>query len=124
MSKDTTKPEDAIAESKLIAKLKQHKAERAGVDKTTLPETGITVTWPQFKPHGVWMKANRLAKGDPQAAMNAYLPLLCEFDGEKMTIGEFKELLPTDDVLHLFGEVMGGLAPGEDGEEDQGNVLH
>ncbi|WP_420011003.1 hypothetical protein [Tateyamaria sp.] len=82
------------------------------------------MSWPQFKPHGIWMKATRLAKGDPQGAMNTYLPLLCKFDGEKLTIAEFKELVPTDDVLHLFGEVMGGMMPGEEGEDDEGNVLH
>lgn len=125
MSKDTATPatENALenGDSPLIAKLKKYKADNSGSENTKLPETGITVTWPQFKPHGIWMKATRLAKGDAQATMNIYLPLLCKFDGEKLTVTEFKELVPTDDVMHLFGEVMGGNIEDED---DVGNVLH
>lgn len=123
----TTATEAATAESGLIAKLKKHKAAKSGTDSTVLPDTGITVTWPQFKPHGIWMKATRLAKGDPQGAMNIYLPLLCRFDGEQMTVAEFKDLVPTDDVLHLFGNVMGRMATDDDGDDDAGdpgNALH
>ena len=114
---------NAGGDSPLIAKLKKQKAEKSGFDATVLPETGIIVTWPQFKSHGVWMKATRLAKGNPQGVMNTYLPLLCKFDGEKLTIAEFKELVPTDDVLFLLGEVMGDKLPGEDGEDgDDGDA--
>lgn len=109
------------ADSALIAKLKEHKQKSAGRKATTLPSTGVSVSWPEFKPHGIWMKANRLAKGNPQSTMDFYLPLICRFDGENMTIAEFRELIPTEDVLHLIGEVMGDDATEPD---DEGNALH
>lgn len=121
MSKDE-KPIEDIADTPLVAKLKKHKADNAGMDKTVLPETGITVTWPKFKPHGIWMKASRLAKGDGHKTINIYLPLLCKFDGEQLTVQEFNELVPTDDILHLTGEIMGDM--GDEDEDPEGNVLH
>lgn len=120
MTKDTTPTDTASADSTLIAKLKKHKANNAGSNSTKLPDTGITVSWPKFKPHHIWMKAQRLSKKNPHAVVDNYLPLICKFDGENMTLEEFKELIPTDDVLHLVGEVMG-----DDEDEDvEGNVLH
>jgi hypothetical protein len=127
MSKDTTKPaqtdpEDTtgVSDSPLIAELKKQKAQKTGVDETTLPVSGIKVTWPQFKPHWVWSKAVRLSKKNPMSVTDNYLPLLCKFNGENMTVEEFKALISTDDILHLTSEVMGD----EYDEEDEGNVLH
>lgn len=131
MSKpDTETPAEAqkadTAESGLVARLRQHKAGKSGFDSTILPETGITARWPQFKSHGIWMKATRLAKGDTQGAMNFYLPLICTFDGEKLSLAEFKELMPTGDILYLLGKVLGDMVPGDedDGGDDLGNALH
>ncbi len=123
MSNDETTPETTPAESGLIARLKKHKAEHSGVESTVLPETGVTATWPQFKDHGLWMKAARLAKGNAQQATPIYLALLCKFDGERLTIAEFQELIPTDDVMHLIGEVMGDAVLDDNGETE-GNALH
>jgi hypothetical protein len=115
----TTSQADETAgfvDSPLIAELKRQKAERSGLDDTTLPVSGIKVTWPQFKPHWVWTKAVRLSKKNPMSVTDNYLPLLCQFNGEKMTVEEFKALISTDDILHLTGEVMG-----EDYEDEEGN---
>ncbi len=123
MSKDDTTQtvqDNASGDSALIEKLKKHKAANAGINETKLPDTGITASWPKFKPHHVWMKAQRLSKKNPHAVMDNYLPLTCKFDGEKMTLEEFKSLIPTDDVLHLTGEIMGD----DDEEGNEGNVLH
>lgn len=121
MSKDTT-PENTSGskDGGVVAKLKQHKASKTGTDRTTLPETGILVTWPSFRAHAMWMKAQRLSKKNPLSVTDIYLALVCQFDGEKLTLDQFKELLPTNDVLHLVGEVMG-----DDEDEDAGgNALH
>ena len=124
MSKDATKPatDETLehGDSPLITKLKKHKDAKKGTDSTTLPDTGIKVTWPQFKPHWVWSKAVRLSKKNPMSVTDNYLPLLCKFDGENMTVEEFKALIPTDDILHLTSEVMGD----DDEDGDEGNVLH
>lgn len=113
-------PSNTDLDSPLIAKLKKHKEENKGQASTTLSETGITVTWPKFKPHWVWSKALRLSKKNPLSVTDNYLPLLCKFDGEHMTLEEFKELIPTNDILDLTSEVMGD----DDESEDEGNVLH
>lgn len=120
MSKDTTSaPDIAEGDSPLIAKLKAHKAAQTGTASFTLPETGIKATWPKFKPHWVWMKAQRVAK-NPKAVMDTYLPLLCKFDGENMTVEEFKTFVPTGDILDLTNEVMGD----DDPEDESGNALN
>lgn len=127
MSKDTTQPDqtdaaaDVAGDSPLITKLKKQKAEKAGESRTTLPATGIVVTWPKFQSHGAWMKAMRLAKKDFAKATNFYLTGICKFDGEKMTVTDFVELIPSNDIFHLSGEVMG---KDDDEEDDEGNVLH
>ena len=112
-----TKDQD-VGDTPLIAKLKKHKADNVGSDETTLPETGIKVTWPKFKPHSIWSKATRLSKKSPLSVTDNYLPLLCKFDGENMTVEEFKQYIPTDDILHLTGEVMGD---DDEGDDDVGN---
>lgn len=99
----------------VVALLKQHKADNTGFDDTTLPETGIKVTWPKFQPHALWTRAQRMSKKNPFGTADIYVTLLCRFNGERLTIDEFKELVPTGDALHLTGEVMG------DDEDDLGN---
>lgn len=115
-SENTDQVSNAPAEAGLIAQLKAHKAANTGENDTTLPETGVIVTWPKFQPHGVWMKAQRLAKKNPFSVSDYYLSLLCKFNGERMTIDEFKSLIPTGDVLHLGAEVLG-----DDEDDEAGN---
>lgn len=112
-----TKTKDTTEESGVVALLEQHKAENTGFDDTTLPETGVTATWPKFQPHSVWTKAQRLSKKNPFGTADNYVALLCRFNGEKLTIEEFKRLIPNGDILHLIGEVMGE----DEDEEDLGN---
>ena len=114
---------NAGGDSPLIAKLKKQKAQKSGEHRTTLPESGITVTWPKFQSHGAWMKAQRLAKKDVSKATNFYLTGICKFDGERMTVTEFVDLIPAQDVFHLMGEVMGDDADDDKGD-DAGNALH
>jgi hypothetical protein len=134
MAKNTIQPDqtdaaaDMAGDSPLIAKLKKQKAKKAGESHTTLPETGIVVTWPKFQSHGAWMKAMRLARKDFAKATNFYLTGICTFDGEKMTVTDFVALIPSNDIFHLSNAVMGqeddaGDAQ-QDDEEDAGNALH
>ncbi len=131
MSKDTTTPDqtEAIAltdagDSPLIAKLKKQKDEKSGSNCTTLPETGVVVTWPKFQSHGAWMKAQRLAKKDFAKATNYYLTGICKFDGEKMTVTDFVELLPSNDIFHLTAEVLADHESDDDGEDGPGKFLN
>lgn len=105
-------------DSGVVARLKKHKAEKTGSNETLLPETGIKVTWPKFQPHAVWMRAQRAAKKNPMATSDIYMTMVCRFDGDRLTLDEFKQLVPTSDVLHLTGEVLG---EGFDDEDDAGN---
>jgi hypothetical protein len=125
MSKDAQQTDQNAAategdDSPLISKLKAQKAQKTGMNSTVLPETGVTVTWPKFQSHADWMKAQRLAKKDLSRATNYYLVGICKFEGEKMSMSEFVELMPSGDIFHLMSEVMGD----DESEEDAGNVLH
>lgn len=108
----------------LIVKLKKYKDVKKGIDSMMLFDMGIKVMWFQFKLYGVWMKVICFVKGDLQGVMNIYFFFLCKFDGEKLMIIEFKELVFIEDVFYLFGEVMGGMMFDEDSENDEGNVLY
>lgn len=127
MTGPTSKPQpDAnindANDSPLIAKLKKQKSEKTGDHTMQLPETGVSVTWPKFQSHGAWMKAQRLAKKDPAKASNYYLTGVCRFDGEKMTVTDFVELIPSGDIFALMESVMGDLMGGD--VSDEGNALH
>lgn len=113
----------------LVERLKQRKAALEGETiSTTLPQTGVQVTWPAFKPHAVWMKAQRVAKKNPTTTPEVYVSLLCRFDGERLTSAELQTLLPTDDITHLVDRVMDDneTDSGGDGDDgaDEGNALH
>ncbi len=113
-----TKKRTPDEDNGVIARLKKHKAEHTGTNETILPETSIKVTWPKFQPHSVWMRAQRAAKKNPLSTSDIYVTMVCKFDGERLTLDEFKQLVPTGDVLHLTGEVLG---EGFDDEDDEGN---
>ncbi len=122
MSKESATKNDAAA-SPLVQNLKQQKAAKTGTRSTVLPNTGVNVTWPEFRSHGEWMKAQRHAKNDVTKATNFYLVSVCSFAGEQMTITDFLELIPSGDILHLTAEVIGDGVEDED-EESLGNRLH
>lgn len=111
---------DASQDSDLIKKLKSKKLAAAakGDESTTLPVSDVKVTWPSFKPHHLWSKATRLAKKSPMSVTDFYITMLCKFDGENLTIKEYREFLSTDDILHLASEVMGDA----DDAEEAGNA--
>lgn len=118
MSKSENPTTETTVPGGVIAKLRAHKekAKASGENSTSLPETQVDVTWPAILTHGLWMKAQRLSKKSPWSTADYYVVLACKFDGERLTMDDFQQLIPTNDALHLLGEVMG------DDEDDAGNV--
>ncbi|MUZ74102.1 hypothetical protein GOZ90_15550 [Agrobacterium vitis] len=96
------------------AKLLANKAAKSGSYDFPLTECGVTATIPNFINHGVWMRAQRIAKGDTTKAQAAFICETVLFDGEKLSITDLSELVPAGDTLELIGEVFG---KGEDDDE-------
>lgn len=90
------------------AKLKANKDAKVGARDFPLKESGVTATIPNFINHGLWMKAQRVAKGDTPKAQAAFVCETVLFDGEKLTITDLTELVPATDVMELLGEIFGG----------------
>ncbi|WP_282093038.1 hypothetical protein [Epibacterium ulvae] len=102
-------------EGGVVAKLEAYLETQKGLASTVLPATGIKVTWPKFQPRPLWLKAQRMAKKETVNVTDIYITLLCEFGGEKLTLGQFKKLIPNNDNLHLTAEIMG------DDDDEEGN---
>jgi hypothetical protein len=99
------------------AKLKAHKDAHSGSRSVTLDESGIACTVPNWINHGLWMKAQRVSKGDTAKAQAAFVCEAVLFEGEKLTITDLSELVPAGDVMQLIGEVFGN-----DEATDEGNA--
>lgn len=97
----------------VIAKLKANKEAKAGTYEFPLKESGVTATIPKFINHGLWMKAQRIAKGDTPKAQAAFICESVLFDSEKITLTDLAELVPAGDTMALLGEIFGG-------EDDEG----
>lgn len=124
MKEQTTAPEateEDTATTSVVRKLKEHKKANRGSETVKLPETQVSVTFPKFRAHAVWMKAQRLSRKNPMNVTNVYLALVCRFDGQKLTLEQFADLIPSNDVLFLIEEVMGDDESWDD--EDEGNAL-
>ncbi|QGA56160.1 hypothetical protein [Brucella sp. 2280] len=104
------------------AKLKAHKDANAGDRTITLSESGISCTVPNFINHGLWMKAQRVAKGDMPKAQAAFVCEVVRFEGEKLNLTDLAELVSSGDTLQLIGEIFGGKDDNAEGEP--GNVLN
>ena len=101
------------------AKLVAHKHENSGDYEETLPQSGITVQIPEFINHGMWMKAQRQAKGDVPKAQAAFILAVVQFEGEQLTYADVQEgLIDAKDMLFLIGEVFG-----DDDEHDDEDGL-
>lgn len=113
---DTTEPLG------VVARLKARKAEleKAGQGSVALPMSGITVTFPRFKNHGRWQAAQRKAKRDVSRTQTIYLVDVCRFDGEKLTLTDYDELMPLEDTWELIAAVFGD----DDDQDAEGNVLN
>lgn len=107
-------------ESIVVAKLRAYRDQNSGRATTTLPQTKVVASWPKFLKHGYLMRAQRLAKGDPEKSTALYLISVCKFDGERLTLEEFQEFIPSLDALHLMGEVMGG--DDDEGDDNDGRL--
>lgn len=114
---------EKIELSGVRAKLKAHKDANSGERTITLSESGISCTVPNFINHGLWMKAQRVAKGDTPKAQAAFVCEVVRFEGEKLTLTDLAELVSSGDTLQLIGEIFGG-KDGDSAEGEPGNVLN
>lgn len=89
------------------AKLEAHKKAHAGERTVTLNECGVNCTVPKFINHGIWMKAQRIAKGDLARAQAAFVCETVTFEGEKLTLTDLSELVPASDAMQLINEIFG-----------------
>jgi hypothetical protein len=71
----------------------------SGVETDTLKRGGIACTVPKFINHGRWMKAQRVAGGDVAKAQVAFVCETVLFAGEKLTITDLSELVPSANTL-------------------------
>lgn len=99
------------------AKLAAHKEANTGDRTITLTKSGVVCTVPNFINHGLWMRAQRTAKGDVPKAQAAFVAEVVRFEGEKLTITDLAELVPAGDILQLIGEIFGD----DDDGGDEGN---
>lgn len=96
------------------ARLKAHKEKNGGARTVTLKESGVVCDIPKFINHGAWMRAQRIGGSDVPKAQAAFICEAVLFDGEKLTVTDLAELVPSGDALQLIGEVFGK------GEDDEG----
>lgn len=87
------------------AKLAAYKEENKGERTVTLNGSGVVATIPNFISHAVWMHAVRQAAGDGSQAQAAFICEAVRFDGEKLTLTDFRDLLSTDDGRQVVSEV-------------------
>lgn len=97
------------------AKLKAHKDANTGTRPVTLDESGIACEVPKWINHGVWMKAQRVAKNDMPKAQAAFVCETVLFEGEKLTMTDLAALVPAGDVMQLIGEIFGE----DDGDDEE-----
>ena len=120
MTKPDPKPETEAPAAGVLGKLRAHKNAKRGERDTTLPETGIRVTWPAFLNHGTWQKAMRRNKGNVAAAQTDYMTQICRFDGEKITVADWEEFIPLGDANELLAAVFAGSDTEEADDEAAG----
>jgi hypothetical protein len=89
------------------AKLQAHRQANSGVETISLKRSGIACTVPRFINHGRWMKAQRVAGGDVARAQAAFVCETVLFEGEKLTITDLSELVPSADTLQLIAVIFG-----------------
>ena len=107
------KTEDQTADTKtaktgVIDKLKAYRGKHEGNENHTMSKTGIDVTYPAFRNHGVWQHAMRMAKNDIGKAQVVYVCKICLFDGERLTQADFSTYVPMEDSSELLAEIFGG----------------
>lgn len=98
----------APSERAVIAKLRAAKdAASAEIESFVLKSSGVTVAIPKFRAYGPWAKAAQMA-GKNIAAMNTiYITMVATFDGERLTIGDYQELIPAPDHIQISARLFG-----------------
>lgn len=118
MSDPITPAAEATAKPASVAdKLRAAKAARSGYDSITLPESGVVARIPKFKPYDAWAKAQRLGGKDQAMVMIYFVTALVRFDGERLTVGDYRDLISASDHLALIGKLYGGDETEESADE-------
>lgn len=109
----TTKTQSAV-----VAKLQAHKEANTGTYEVPLKKSGVVCTVPKFINHGLWMRAQRIGKGDIAKSQAAYITETVQFEGEKITLTDLSDMVPAADSLQLINELFGG----EDDADSEGKA--
>ena len=92
--------------------------EKAKVQEKILPRSKIKITIPDIINHGVWMVAQRQAKGDIDKAQLSFIAATVHFEGEQLTIADLRELCDARDIMFMISSIFGDEE--EEGEEELG----
>lgn len=106
----------------VVGKLKAYRERRQGMETFTLEETGVEVSFPKFRSHGVWMNALRMAKGSLQKAQVLYICKVATFDGERLTKADYEKYIPMEDSNDILARLFGGSDDDDDGDDVEGEL--
>lgn len=98
---------ETTTEPKGLAKLRAHKeaAKEKGDLSFTLPESGVVVTMPRFRSNRDWMKAQALSGGDQRRGNMIWATLICRFDGERISMADYEELISAADNIEVINKL-------------------
>jgi len=116
MKSDAT--EATAAPSGVLARLEAYKQANNGELTTTLPATGLSVSYPAFIGHDQVMNATKIAGKNRSKTGMVLVAQVCKFEGERLTVGQIGALVPNADVVHLINLLMG---EDDDAGEDGGS---
>ena len=103
----------------VLAKLRARKDAGAEMVRFTLPDSGVEVAFPRFRPYAAWSRAQRLADGEPGRVQLYYIVEVCTFDGERLRANDYAELISTPDHIAIAGRVQ---ASGEEAAPADGKA--
>ncbi|MFA6966123.1 hypothetical protein [Bosea sp. (in: a-proteobacteria)] len=104
-------------ESAVIAKLRAANKKLSGEDGFVLASSGVRVTYPKFRAFAAWENAQRVAEGSPTSVNLYYIIQVCRFDGERLRVEDYRELISDTDHMAISNRIFGGKA----GEATEGN---
>lgn len=89
----------------VLAKLRAQKAALEGHDEFTLPRSRVRVSMPRFREYEAWARAQQLGGADGAAINLYYIVAVCQFEGETLKAGDYRELIPADDHFVISGRL-------------------
>lgn len=108
----------ASSESAVVAKLRAANKKVTGEASYTLPGSGVRVTYPKFRAFAGWELAQRQAEGSPTSVNLYYIIQVCRFDGERIRLEDYRELISDTDHMAISARIFGS----QTGEPAEGNA--